>query len=296
MNRLRHFVRQHPVLRSRMVSFLRNMQWQRHVFNDWWTTIFSKTKTNIQTPFGFSLVAEGYLANRMMQKGIFEPEETIVIREQLESTQVFVDIGANIGFYTCLARIMGKSAIAIEPQPRNLECLYANLFNNNMADTEVFPLGLHSRPGLGTLYGASGPSASLLDNWAGYSKRYRQTISLSTLDNVLGTRWLGKHLLIKIDVEGAEYQVLSGAIQTIRMSPAPVWMVEICLSEYHPTGINPYFAKTFELFWQYDYEARTADQHRRLITREQVNRWSETGQSESGTINYIFVMRPHKEL
>ena len=83
----------------------------------------------------------------------------------------------------------------------------ANGWQNN---AEVFPLALGEKPELLTLYGASGPSASLVKNWAGYSSHFKKVVPVSTLDNILAGRFLGQRLFIKMDVEGTEYQVLKG--------------------------------------------------------------------------------------
>jgi FkbM family methyltransferase len=258
------------------------------IVSDWWNTFFPKRKKAILTPLGFKLVSNNYVANRAMQAGTFEVEETEIIRRHLSSAEVFVDVGANIGLYTCLARSEGKHAIAVEPQPRNLECLYASLSLNGWTDTEVYPLALGDRCGLVTLYGASGPSASLLAGWAAYSKRFRQTIPLTTLDNLVGNRLDGKKLLIKIDVEGAEFDVLKGAQRILTTLPRPTWVVEACLNEFHPAGLNPDYSATFEMFWIHGYEARTADRQNRLITPADVRDWVAAKRSGLQVINYIF--------
>lgn len=278
----------------KVVKAYKAAAWKRHLVYEWRDTYIFKSKKEVLTPHGFKLTAGNYLANRMMQDGTFEPEETALLRSCMEESQVFVDVGANIGLYTCLARSVGRYAIAIEPQPRNLECLYANLTANGWLDTEVYPLGVSDQPGLVHLYGATGPSASLISGWAGYSKRFSQTISVVTLDTLIGDRFAKQKLLIKIDVEGAEYNVLRGAERTISMSPHPTWMIEVCLNEYHPSGMNPNYLATFDLFWKHGYEVHTADLQRRLIQRAEVESWIKKGRCDSGVINYLFA--PKAEL
>jgi len=82
-----------------------------------------------------------------------------------------------------------------------------------------------------------------------------------------------------------------GATQTMELSRRPTWLVEICLNEFHPGGVNPNYAATFDLFWGRDYEARTADLTNTLITPTDVNQWTQAGCCESGVINYLFVPR-----
>lgn len=100
------------------------------------------------TPYGFRL-----MGNRAMQTGAFEQEETALIEKMLVDVDVFVDVGANIGFYTCLARSKGAYTIAVEPLTQNMDYLYANLYANDWNDVEVYPVGLARKPGLANLYG-----------------------------------------------------------------------------------------------------------------------------------------------
>lgn len=256
---------------------------------DFSSAYLSKSTKMKMTPLGFKLMGSNLIHHLAMQEGKFEPEETILFKDNLRSADVFVDVGANIGFYTCLARLAGKHVIAVEPLPRNLKYLYANILGNDWTDIEVFPVGLSESPGLATLYGGSSTGASLIANWADTSPLLRRTISVSTLDILLGNRLAGKKILIKIDVEGAEYHVLLGAPNVMRMQPKPIWIVEICLHEFHPKGRNSSFQDTFNLFWKHGYEARTADHRNRLIQSADIDRWVKDGRCDSGTINYKFI-------
>ncbi|HEY2944004.1 MAG TPA: FkbM family methyltransferase [Vicinamibacteria bacterium] len=239
---------------------------------------------------GLVMVVGASAAHGEMEAGRFERDEIAIVREHLDQTDAFVDVGANIGLYACLARRAGCHTIAIEPQAKNLPLLYANLARNGDAGLEVYPVGLSDRTGLASLFGASGTGSSLIKGWAAdlHAPWLRSTIPVATLDVLLGGRFAGKRLFIKIDVEGAEYDVLRGARKTLESSPRPAWLVEICLSEYHPAGLNPDYAATFEMFWDRGYEARTADAERRLVRPADVRRWVEAGRCDSGVINYLF--------
>lgn len=257
------------------------------IWRDWIVTHVRPGVRPVETPFGFVLYAPRFLANLEMQEGTFEPGELACVQALLRSSDRLVDVGANIGWYTCLARHAGRPALAIEPQRRNLDCLYRTLEENGWLDTEVLPIGLGAAPGIAFLYGASGPGASLIRDWAGYSSRTRQAIPLGTLDAVLGGRFAHERLLIKIDVEGAEFDVLRGASMTLARQPRPAWVVEICLHQYHPTG-NRHFLETFERFWSSGYQARRIDASLSPVTRRDVERWVHAGRTEASTINYVF--------
>lgn len=241
-----------------------------------------QTKRPHVTPHGFKL-----MGNSPMQAGTFEPEETAMIKHLLKSVDVFVDVGANIGFYTCLGRSQGKETIAIEPLPQNNAYLYANLNANGFTDIEVYPVALAQQPGLASLYGV-GTGASLVRGWAGTSPSFQRTVPLLTLDIVLGERFDKKKLLIKVDVEGGEYEVLQGAGSTLSLSPSPIWIMEIGLTEHHPVGLNPNYARTFEIFWQHGYRAWAADLARKAVTPADVEQWVKMGKCGVRTYNYLF--------
>lgn len=272
-----------------LVRLNASLRWKVHVLKDWWgTKVWTKTK-EVVTPLGFKLTSGLHPAYELMRSGKFEIEETAIISRLLPRVDVFVDIGANLGYYTCLALLSGKPVVAFEPQQQNLQCLFQNLTANGWEDkAEVFPLALSDRPGLLTLYGASGPSASLIKNWAGYSSHFKKTVPVSTLDNVLAGRFSDQRLFIKMDVEGAEYHVLKGALLTLALSPKPIWLLEICLEEFHPEGSNPDFQQIFQLFWEHGYQAFTATENPKLVKPSEVANWVEKGHADSGTFNYVF--------
>ena len=63
-----------------------------------------------KTPHGF--VMAGHEA---MQNGSYEAEETRNLIACLKDAEVFIDIGANVGYYTCIARSMNMKVLAVGP-------------------------------------------------------------------------------------------------------------------------------------------------------------------------------------
>lgn len=234
------------------------------------------------TPFGFR-----FMGNARMQDGSFEPDETRLLQRVASETDVFVDVGANIGYYVCLMRSLGKYVVAIEPLRQNLDFLFANLAANRWTDVEVLPVGLAAKPGILEIYGG-GTGASLIANWAGASGALHNTIPIGTLDNTLGARFDGRRLFIKIDVEGVELDVLHGARRTLALSPAPRWLIEICLTENHPDGCNPDFPKVFDLLWANGYTARSVEAGLRSVGPTDVERWFANRRRDFGYVSFFF--------
>ncbi|GAH55819.1 unnamed protein product, partial [marine sediment metagenome] len=120
-------------------------------------------------------------------------------------------------------------------------------------------------------------------------KRFKRVIPVNTLDTLLGDRFDGKNLFIKIDVEGAEYNVLRGALKTLCISPRPTWFIEICLNEFHPGEINPDYEATFDFFWQHGYEVRMANKEFTLVTHSDIKSWVANKSSTTNNFNYLFI-------
>ena len=114
-----------------------------------WRDSKSQMRKPKTTPYGFK-----FAGNDAMEIGKFEPKETQILIKQLTNTDVFVDVGANLGFYTCLACSLVKQTISFEPFYQNLRYLYRNLAENSWNDVEVYPVGLRDRAGIMPLYGA----------------------------------------------------------------------------------------------------------------------------------------------
>lgn len=290
MNVIKDYIKRHPALLA-TYHRLRFLKYELADLRDSLSAAMPLVGVKgSETPYGFRLYGSATsAAHTAMRKGLFEPEETDVLRRVLAISDVFVDVGANIGFYVCLACHAGRHPVAIEPQPKNLRLLYKNLRANGYDDVEVVEQAVADKPGTAMLYGPSGTGASVIPGWAHQHTGYHSAISLTTLDTLLEARFAGKRLLIKIDVEGAEFLVLKGAAATLARHPRPVWMVELCLHEFHPQGMNPDYLATFDKFWEHGYEARTADARQRLIAPGEVLDWIKAGRSDSGVINYLFV-------
>ena len=126
-----------------------------------------------------------------------------------------------------------------------------------------------------------------MKGWADATDAYRSTIATNKLDTLLRDH-AEDRLLIKMDVAGWEFRVLQGATQTLGRSPRPQWLVEICLTEHHPGGINPHFEDVFSVFWKHGYKSYTVGRERRAVGPEDIRRWVRARSRDFGGYNYEF--------
>ena len=142
----------------------------------------------------------------------YEPHVTEAIKMKLGPGMYFVDIGANIGYFSLLAaHLVGKEGriFSFEPFQYNVKLLYLNARINGFENIEIYPFALADKKSLfaydnmasnGVISGIDEDINSVLSTTLVYSVR---------LDDVL--RDIERLDAIKIDVEGAEYMALSGA-------------------------------------------------------------------------------------
>lgn len=152
----------------------------------------------------------------------YEAAVTDAIVTALKAGDVFVDIGANIGYYTVLAaHVVGPigGVIAFEPHPGARETLETLVKRNEVAThVEIVPLGLAEADGEATLFvdgdvtahSTIEPALSPMRHTAALQPA--SIVPLTTLDGWMAARVdLSRRVrCIKIDVEGAEARVLAG--------------------------------------------------------------------------------------
>lgn len=130
----------------------------------------------------------------------------------------FIDIGANLGLYTCILmrnRLVSR-VIAFEPDRRNLIHLRANLLINELLDEaiEIHEVALGAAPGRFRLVPGPERDIGLSQIVEQPDTREGYEVGVVRLDDVISLS--GKTLAIKIDVERYERKALAGMARTLR--------------------------------------------------------------------------------
>jgi len=132
---------------------------------------------------------------------------------------VFHDIGANIGFFSLIAaRRVGPDGrvVAFEPLADNVECIRDNAERNGFGNIEIHEVALTDRSGPVELLVAEHPGGSTIaPDSAPPDLRGRESVTGVTLDELISSGAVPEPDVVKIDVEGAEPQVLAGMTDTI---------------------------------------------------------------------------------
>jgi FkbM family methyltransferase len=172
-----------------------------------------------------------------------------LLRRVLSDGAVFVDVGANIGYFTKLAsRLVGATGrvFAFEPMPAALRLLRMN--TSQLPNVTVLPLALSDMKGAATFYVRKKGDTSSLSHDPGANP---VPVTVDTLDESLAGQ--PRIDVIKIDVEGSELEVLRGG-RAILERKRPIVYFEFLPCFAEPRGIR---AETFQEFFKpFDYGLR----------------------------------------
>lgn len=165
---------------------------------------------------------------------------TIEWIETFDSSDVFWDVGANVGMYTIYAAVMmGVRTFAFEPEAANYKVLNENIRVNNLTDiVRAYCIGISDKFSIGELSvfnietGSSNHQVTPRDRSA-----FIQGITTYTLDQLC--EHLPKPTRLKIDVDGVEPLIVNGGLN-IALPNVKSIMIEL------NTYDRPYKPNTFD--------------------------------------------------
>ncbi len=161
--------------------------------------------------------------------GVWEPDVSRVIERNLSPGDVFVDIGANIGYDTLLASSRvgptGK-VVSIEASPRTFALLQRNLAANPLSsNVRAVNVAVFDRAGTLDLYEINEGNIGAATTLASRGGTRMATVTALPLEEILTPDELARLRLIKMDVEGAEPPILRHLLEQLPNYPAAMDIV-----------------------------------------------------------------------
>jgi FkbM family methyltransferase len=214
-------------------------------------------------------------------RGQYERDEIRFVRQVLKNGDSAIDVGGHIGFFTMqMAAMVGPAGrvYAYEPFDANADLLERSIAENEFGDRiRLQRAAAGAAPGTATLTFPletlnSGGAYLLRDGGAPLAGNQTKTVPLVALDALELRRPIR---FIKMDVEGAEPQVIRGATRLLK-DDRPV-----ILSELHPTQLERASGMTADEFLA---QIRTLGYRVHQITgpSEKITSPAEAGHSRSG--------------
>jgi FkbM family methyltransferase len=165
-----------------------------------------------------------------------EPD-TIAWLRSMKAGEVLVDIGANVGMYSMFGAVVrGVTVYAFEPESQNYALLNTNIALNGLSGrVTAFPLALSDRVGADALYLSEfkpGGSCHSFGEQVGFDLKPRpsafaQGAFAVPLDQLVGSGAVPVPDHIKLDVDGFEHKVLTGARETLQNPKVKSVLVEL---------------------------------------------------------------------
>ncbi len=189
--------------------------------------VFVRTVDGILIAYDFTR-RDGGLHPMYIFDYVYESAELDVIRRYLRPNSTFIDVGANIGMHSIRANEgnLNYSVLAIEADEATFRTLQANVtVNSNIAQIHV------RRAALWSSIMAINWHGDQLEHGHNYASAAQvgtnDVLTSETLDTMLsGMCEIKEVSVIKIDVEGAELEVLKGGERTLR-TERPALIIEI---------------------------------------------------------------------
>jgi FkbM family methyltransferase len=213
------FLRSHPLASRHLGSAM--LRWGR------WQIGSRLLSSDVIVPF----VDDSVLAVRAgmtgatgnVYAGLHEFADMAFVYHCLRRDDLFVDVGANVGAYSVLAATAGACVIAFEPVPSTAGHLRRNVRINALEDRiEVRQAGLADKPG--ELSFTTGNDCTNRVATAVDAGQPQAIVQVETLDGALAGR---RPCVIKIDAEGYEYPILTGANETLARQPPLAILAEM---------------------------------------------------------------------
>jgi FkbM family methyltransferase len=197
-----------------------------------------------------------YVQREIFLTGQFEAPIYYVMRDALTKGDVFVDVGAHVGFFSlCAAHLVGPNGrvLAFEPQPGAYESLQRNIAINRLKNIECFSIALSESSDVRCLYldkmHNSGAASFAKSAHSGCS----HLVQTKTYDEIAEHNRLPVPNLIKIDAEGAELLVLRG-MRRLLAHARPIIICEI--SEWNQRQLGTDKHELFNMLSRLGYKAQ----------------------------------------
>ena len=208
------------------IGLLRSMSWAIPSRLCGFIPISGQFKVTLADGFDALLESDGsdYIANQLYLRGpeAHEPETKRIFLLLAQSANHILDIGANNGTFSILAKMANPAAriVAFEPHPVVAQLLRRNLLLNKASDVQVKELALSDSVGTTLLHVAEHLMQPISGSLNSEFKTMHSHVEVAcaTIDSLYpaGTRILPD--LIKLDAESFEPKILAGAMKTLVLS------------------------------------------------------------------------------
>ena len=159
---------------------------------------------------------------------LWEPNLTALLSQRLKPGDVFVDVGANVGYFSLLAaKLVGErgAVVAVDASPTIFSRLRESLQLNAANNVRPVNAAVSDREGVLSVYAGPPSNTGMTSTVAGRGGEYEADVRAAPLLALLTPDEAARTRLIKIDVEGAELPILLDILANVHRLPDTVEIV-----------------------------------------------------------------------
>ena len=195
-----------------------------------WLGISNKTyNKKLASNFYMQVNPSEHIQQQLFWYGHYEKEIGDLINEILQPNDVFLDVGANIGYFSLLAAIHQPSAkiISFEPVTTVFKLFEENISLNNVSNITTINAAVGEKDDEREIYISTEDNTGMSslqkpENYSGKKER----VKVIEIDSWFRSSGLSKIDLVKIDIEGSELSALKGMNDAL-LNFKPLIIVEI---------------------------------------------------------------------
>jgi len=175
------------------------------------------------------------ISKELIEHGIREAFSVKAIKSILKPYMKVLDLGANIGFYAFIEALIVEHVYAVEPVQYNYDLLSKNISLNGFKNITTYRTAIGGTSGITKIFTSNRCNwATIVDNrhktpdyierWDKFKKGF-EVVPISKLDDFVDRYIEGKLNLIRMDVEGAEIEIVAAGKETLKNMPDDSYLI-----------------------------------------------------------------------
>ena len=231
--------------------------------------VMSLKLNRVTTVEGISLCLDKCDSLALSYNRVYEPEETLLIKNTIKSGMRVIDIGANIGYYTTIFSKLTQDGFvhSFEPDNQNFKILQKNCQLNKCRNVKLHNRAAGNCDSLQKLYLSDTNHGDHRSYPVGDNRDFIE-IKMVTIDNFLKSE--SNFDFIKMDIQGFEMNALEGIKNTLLNSKPmllmEIWPEALIKNNTHPSSIIAFLRKA-------NYNIYDVENLEECISLESTGRW-----------------------
>ena len=187
---------------------------------------YKRILSNTKFDFCMALDLRDLVQKKIFFNGEWEANLSLFINKELKATDIFFDIGCNVGYFSLLAAKKNTEVFSFDPDPKNIEVLIQNCDINKLKNITPLNFGLGDK-NENLQFFRSNIANNGQSGFINRNSTENFHIPVLTLDSLIyDQKTIPIPTFLKIDTEGWEEKILIGATHLLKTDPPRIIIFE----------------------------------------------------------------------